>query len=286
MKLGLMYANAGPAAGPAVAVAVAQAAEAAGLDSLWTVEHVIVPVQYASVYPYNSSGRMGGEDLDIPDPLIWLAYVAARTERIRLATGILILPQRNPLVTAKSVASLDALSGGRVILGVGIGWLREEFEALGVPFEGRGARTDEWVGAMRALWKDDTATFSGSLVSFRDVRMFPKPVLRRVPVVVGGHTESAARRAGRLGDGFFPGRVRTEDLAGLLAVMRRAAVESGRDPDAIEVTAGGRPAESTVQRYAELGVDRMVIAPPSFEPEALRESLEEAVALLAGVPAG
>ena len=152
MKFGVMFANAGPRARPEDAVAMAQDAEAAGFESLWTVEHVVVPAGYESEYPYSADGRMpGGEDADIPDPLVWLAWVGAVTTTLRLATGILILPQRNPVVLAKELATLDLLSGGRVVLGVGVGWLREEFDALGVPFEERAARTDEYVEALRVL---------------------------------------------------------------------------------------------------------------------------------------
>ena len=143
MRFGVIFANVGPFATPEGAKAIATAAEATGFDSLWTVEHVLVPADYESTYPYDPSGRMpGGERTDIPDPLVWLTYVAAHTTTIGLGTGILIVPQRNPAVMAKEIATLDVLSGGRVLLGVGAGWLAEEFAALDVPFEGRGRRLD------------------------------------------------------------------------------------------------------------------------------------------------
>ena len=138
LRFGVAFANIGPFVDPAEAVGLAQAAEAAGFESIWTVDHVVVPAGYRSTYPYDPSGRLpSGEGTVFPDPLIWLAYVAARTSTIRLGTGILIVPQRNPLVLAKELATLDSLSGGRMILGAGIGWLEEEFVALGVPFAGR-----------------------------------------------------------------------------------------------------------------------------------------------------
>src|SRR5262249_32382928 len=141
MKFGIMFANVLGFTRPEGAIAIAQAAEAAGFESLWAVEHVVVPAGYKSEYPYSDTGRMPGtEDVDIPDPLVWLTYVAGATSTIRLATGILILAERNPVVTAKEVATLDMLSNGRVTLGVGAGWLREEFDAIGVPFERRGKR--------------------------------------------------------------------------------------------------------------------------------------------------
>jgi probable F420-dependent oxidoreductase len=167
MDFGLVFTNVGRFAHPDGARAVAHAAEQAGFESLWTVEHVVVPVGYESEYPYDKSGKMPGpEESEIPDPLIWLAYVAAHTSTIKLGTGILILPQRNPLVVAKEIATLDRMSGGRVLLGVGVGWLQEEFDAIGVPFAGRGKRTDEYIAALRALWGLGPATFDGDTVWF------------------------------------------------------------------------------------------------------------------------
>ncbi len=151
MKFGIVFANTGFAATPDGAAALGQIAEEAGFESLWTVEHVIVPAGYESQYPYSPTGKMpGSEDNPIPDPLIWLTWVAANTRTINLATGILILPQRNPIVLSKEVATLDLLSGGRALLGVGVGWLREEFDAIGVDFDDRGMITDEYIGALRA----------------------------------------------------------------------------------------------------------------------------------------
>ena len=153
MQFGLRYCNTARYTDPKQAVALAQAAEAAGFESLWTVEHTIVPADYASSYPYDPSGKMAGgrNDIPLPDPLIWMAFIAAATTKIRLATGILILPQHNPVLAAKQIATLDHLSHGRVLLGVGVGWLREEFAALSVPFAERGARMDECIAAMREL---------------------------------------------------------------------------------------------------------------------------------------
>jgi probable F420-dependent oxidoreductase len=182
-------------------------AEAAGFDSVFAVEHVVFPDNYTSVYPYAPGGRLPGDrSMKFPDPLIWLTWVAAATTRLRFMTAVMILPQRNPLVLAKEVATLDYLSGGRIELGIGVGWLKEEFEALGIPFERRGKRADEHVAAMRALWASDGASFAGEFVKFDQVSCNPNPVAKSVPIIVGGHSEAAARRAGRLGDGFFPSR--------------------------------------------------------------------------------
>jgi probable F420-dependent oxidoreductase len=275
MKFGIIFANAGPFGEPDVTAGLAQLAEEHGFESLWTVEHTVVPAGYASEYPYDESGKMpGGDEVSITDPLIWMTWVAAVTTRLRVATGILILPQRNPVTLAKELATLDVLSGGRVDLGIGVGWLREEFEALGVPFESRGARADEYVAAMRALWNDDPATFKGEFVAFERCHSNPKPVQAGgIPIVIGGHSQAAARRAGRLGNGFFPGRYRDEELRPLLETMRASATEAGRDPAAIEITAGGALDLGGVQRFADLGVGRVVIPPLGFDLETLKSTI-------------
>ncbi len=276
MKFGVAFANVGPMAYAEGAVALAQAAEAGGFESLWTVEHTIVPAGYQSPYPYSPTGKMPGpEDSDIPDPLIWLTYVAASTSTIRLGTGILILPQRNPIVLAKEVATLDRLSGGRVELGVGVGWLEEEFDALGISFADRGARTDDHIAALRALWTQDAASHHGTHSSFDGAISRPRPTQGSVPIVVGGHSKVAARRAGRLGDGFFPGRGSHEALAELIAVMKATAVEHGRDPDAIEISAGGNGALGSkaldeVKALGDLGVSRVIVPPLAYDPEGQR----------------
>jgi len=278
MDFGVMFANVGPMATPEGAVAMAQAAEEAGFESLWTVEHTVVPAGYESRYPYSSSGRMPGpEDSDIPDPLIWLTYVGANTARIRLGTGILILPQRNPVVLAKEVATLDRFTGGRVELGVGVGWLAEEFAAIGVPFEERGKRTDDHIEALRALWTQDLPTHHGPFVSFENAISRPRPAQQPVPITIGGHTKAAARRAGRLGDGFFPGVADRERLADILGVMRAAAEEAGRNPDAIVVSARsdgipGPNALDEVKAMADLGVRRIIVPPLAFDPAGMREA--------------
>ncbi len=265
MEFGLAFANTLTFAGRDGLVDLAQGAEAAGFESLWTVEHVIYPDGYESQYPYDKSGKMAMRaDTPLPDPLLWLAFVAACTSTLRLGTGILILPQRNPIVLAKEVATLDALSGGRVELGVGVGWLREEFDALGVPFEARGARTDEYIAVMRALWDGDHAEFHGATVDFTNVSSNPKPARGRVPIHIGGHTRKAAERAGRLGDGFFPG---TGDVGECIDIMRQTAADAGRDPASIEVTAfdagvfGADPV-GAVEELAAKGVRRIPI--PAF----------------------
>jgi len=259
MKFGLRYCNLGRYTEGRAAVELAQAAEAAGFESLWTVEHVVVPNGYRSRYPYSETGRMGAglEDFPIPDPLVWLSFVASATRTIKLGTAILILPQRNPVVTAKAVATLDAMAGGdRVLLGIGVGWLAEEFASLGVPFEDRGARTEEYVAAMRALWSQERATFKGRFVRFEDVFCRPLPPSRRIPVIVGGDTKAAARRAGRLGDGYFPARTPSPEL---LDEMRAAATAAGRNPRDVEITVAAPPDVVAIEALARQGVTRVAV---------------------------
>jgi len=269
---------------PTAAVAVARAVEAAGFESLWVADHIVIPRSYASVYPYDRGGRLPQAELPFPDPFVWLAYAAAQTTTLRLATGVLVLPQRQPLVVAKQAATLDRLSGGRLILGVGAGWLAEEFAALDVPFAERGRRLDEYVTALRALWRNEAASFAGAFVRFEAVVARPAPVRGAVPIVIGGHTEQAARRAGRLGDGFYPGRGRPEELARLVEVLREAARAAGRDPDAIELTAPLPRRPEAAQRLRESGFSRFLRPVPDVPlaelPEALVRLREECLALL------
>jgi probable F420-dependent oxidoreductase len=271
MEYGLIFANVGPFGEPDGAAELGAVCEEVGIESVWTVEHVVVPTGYTSEYPYSRSGRMaGGEDSPIPDPLVWLTWVAAHTTTLRLATGVLILPQRNPVVLAKEVATLDRLSKGRTILGIGAGWLREEFDALGVPFAERAARTDEHVAVMRALWSGASVDYEGEFTTLAGANVFPHPAQASVPIVVGGHSPAAARRAGRLGDGFFPAKGEWTQLE---PVMRAAAIDAGRDPDAIEITRGGGLDKDSVQRLADEGTDRYVIPPLAFDGPGLRDAL-------------
>lgn len=297
MQFGIGGANVGPFATAAGARAMATAAEKTGFDSIWTFEHVVAPAGYESTYPYAKSGKAPGlEQVDLPDPMVWLAWCGAHTTDLLLGTGILILPQRNPVVLAKELATLAAMSEGRVRLGIGAGWLQEEFDAIGVPFERRGARTDEHVAAMRALWSDGPGSFHGEFVDFTDCISLPTPPGGAVPVHVGGHSDAAASRAGRLGDGYFPaidsatvadGGVgaamdRLDELVGL---ARRTAEDHGRDPAALEVSVNWSqvPDAEMAERLLALGTDRLVAFPPTMDLDALPDALAERNAQLADV---
>ncbi len=274
MKFGLMFANTGPFIQPDGLTLLARTAEEVGMESLWTVEHVVVPLGYESTYPYSRDGKMpGSEEAPIPDPLIWLTYAAAVTTKIKLATGIIILPQRHPFYLAKEASTLDVLSGGRLLLGIGVGWLEEEFKALNVPFESRGAITDESIVALRELWGPGASEHDGGYYHWPKVESNPKPVAGRVPIIVGGHSKVAARRAARLGDGFFPARA--DKLDECLAELKAECARIGRDPGEIEITTGSVPTLDEVKRLEDLGVSRFTVGPPGFTPDALREGLEK-----------
>jgi len=277
MKLGLMFVNSGQFSAPQLLAHLAQTAERCGFESLWTVEHVVIPKDYKSPYPYSQSGKIpGGEDVPIPDPLLPLAYAAALTKNIKLATGVMILPQRHPLYVAKEVATLDVLSGGRAILGIGSGWLKEEFDALGLDFHQRGARTDEAIKAIRALWTENVSTFHGKHFNFDSLKSFPKPVQKGgVPIHIGGHSPAAARRAGRRGDGFFPALGEPDKLKELFTLMSSEAKQAGRNPEQIELSCMGRPKLDALKALEDIGVSRAVIAPPAFDAEGLTRGLEK-----------
>ena len=277
MKLGLMFVNSGPFSNPALLAHLAVTAERCGVESMWTVEHVVIPQDYKSPYPYSSSGKIpGGEDVSIPDPLLPLAFAAAVTKTIKLATGVLILPQRHPLYVAKEAATLDVLSNGRAILGIGSGWLEEEFNSLGLDFHTRGARTDESIKSLRALWSEDSASFHGKHFNFGPVKCYPKPVQKGgVPIHIGGHSPAAAKRAGRYGDGFFPALAEIPKLKELFALMKSEADKAGRDASKIELSCMGRPRVEELKALEAIGVSRVVIAPPAFDAEGLTRGLEK-----------
>lgn len=259
----------------------ARAAEDAGFESIWVFEHAVIPADYSSRYPYNPEGRIGIEDDDLPDPLGLLAFLAGVTDRLLLGTGVLILPQRSPVVCAKECATVDSLSRGRMQLGVGVGWLREEAEAVGTTFEDRGTRMDEAIEAMRVLWRENEATFHGKYTSFERAKCNPKPVQPGgIPIHVGGHSAAAARRAGRLGDGWFPIGLREDGFATRYDDVRAAAKDAGRDPDAIEVTYSGTRKLDGVKRYADLGVSRWVVAAWGDDLETCKRLLGELSDLL------
>ncbi len=268
---------------PGLVRAVGREAEARGFESIWLPEHVVLFDDYASEYPYDDSGRFpGGADSGMLEPLGALTFLAGVTDRIRLGTAICLVPQRNPVYTAKAVTDLDNLSGGRVDFGVGIGWLREEFEAVAMPFEQRGARADEHLAVMRSLWCDEVSEFHGAHYDLPACRMYPKPVQApHPPIHVGGESDAALRRVARHGQGWFTfGRVPADVPEGLARLDAALAAEHRTRAD-VTVTLSPYfqpcgPAE--VEAYRDAGVDRLVVLCLAFDEDTLRAQLDTLVA--------
>ena len=280
MKLGLFGINVGACAEPDAAARVAQAAEAAGFESVWTGEHVVLPDPQAPPSP-------APPQTPFLDPAVALSFIAAATERIRLGTGIVILPQRNPLVLAKQMASVDVLSKGRLLLGVAAGYLHQEFSALGASFGDRGARTDESIDAIRALWTQAKPEFHGKFVSFAGIDAQPRPVQQpHPPIVIGGHSPSALRRAVTRGNGWYGFALNVDAtrkaLDGLVAAGRQRQRPAALGELEISITPPPGPSLDDVRRYAELGVDRLVLLLIAPDADGLIRQVEEAAASLAG----
>ncbi|HEY3059700.1 MAG TPA: LLM class F420-dependent oxidoreductase [Chloroflexota bacterium] len=259
MKLGLFAVNEGPCLDPAVAARIAQQAEATGFESLWVGEHVVLPDPRVAPSPMEPTDP-------IHDPLISLTFLAAVTSSVLLGTGIIILPQRNPLVLAKQIASLDVLSGGRVIFGIGAGYLQPEFEAVGVPFANHGPRTDEYLAAMRALWSDDHPSYAGRFVAFDNVNAYPRPVQKLVHTVVGGRSAGALKRSVEQAHGWYGYRLDHEATQHMIASIRDAEAKFQRPAELGRLEVSITPPRMTldaaaVNRYADLGVDRLIIRP-------------------------
>jgi probable F420-dependent oxidoreductase len=256
--LGLFATNMGACAAANGAARIGTLAEELGYDSLWMGEHVVAPSPWAAPSPIQP-------DFPILDPLVALAFMAGVTERVRLATGIVILPQRNPVVLAKQLATLDVVSKGRLMFGMGVGYLEPEMSAVGVPMEGRGARADEYLQAMRALWEDEAPAFSGRHVEFEGVDAHPRPLQRPLPVVIGGHSAAAHRRAVAHGDGWYGYLLDRDATALQIESLRKAADAAGRDLSGFTITVS--PAErltpDSVRAFGDLGVDRLVLVPRS-----------------------
>jgi probable F420-dependent oxidoreductase len=270
MRIGLHALGIGTGARPEVIRAVAVAAEAAGFATLWCGEHVVMVDEPASRYPYSPDGQIAvPAAADWLDPLLGLSYTAAVTSRIGLATGVLLLPEHNPVLAAKQAATLDVLSGGRLTLGVGIGWSAEEFAALGIEFSRRGPRTAEYVAAMRALWADDVASFSGEFVRFEAVRVNPKPVrARRIPVVFGGNSDAALKRVAAIGDGWYGFNLTVDAALERTAALAGHCRQHGRSLDqltvAVALTGGSSAA---LPELARAGVtEAVVVESPPADP--------------------
>jgi probable F420-dependent oxidoreductase len=273
VKFGLFGINIGPLADPEAAARVARAAEDAGFDSLWTGEHVVLPDPQRPPSPASPQERF-------LDPAVALAFLAAHTRGLRLATGIVILPQRNPLVLAKELASVDVVSRGRLVFGLGAGYLEPEFRALGADFSARGARTDEYLDAILALWTQEKPVFAGPTVGFEGIDAQPRPVQKpHPPIVVGGLSPAALRRAVRRGNGWY-GFLRTpdaaaRDLAGLADAADREPRPAALGPLEVTVTPPPGCDADAAARYRDLGVHRLALLPTARDAEGVLRFVEE-----------
>ena len=283
MKLGLIPVNIG-VTDATLLVGMAQKAEALGYESLWTFEHVVVPVEYQSKYPYNKTGNMGAPpETPFVDPLIALTAIAVHTQKIRLGTGVNILSQTNPLLFAKQAASLDRLSDGRLMLGLGIGWLQEEFVAMGVPFEKRGARFDDYVQAMRKVWSGEVVEHSSEFLNWTNFKSYPIPVQSPLPIIMGGNKGKIFERIARDGQGWFVPGTDIEEIKGLLAQLKKTCEEVGRDYSEVEITVmwTGQGGKAALEELAAIGAERAVVP-----LQALGENPAEGMEKLAGAVIG
>lgn len=286
MKVGLLVPNLGPlATGPGsvdVVTTIAMKAEELGYDALWVADHVIMPMHIESRYPYNDTGEFPANPADgFLEPLSLLGYLAGATKRVRLGTWVLVLPHRNPIVTAKMFATLDVLSRGRMMLGAGIGWMEEEISLLGAPFKKRGRLSDEYLQAMRELWTNPDPQFDGEFCKFSDIKCEPKPVQNPLPVWIGGHSARAMRRVVEHGDGWVAVAKSYDGFKEGVEMIRVAADKAGRDMSSIKILIA--PAYTTsvdtfieeTKRYQDLGYDSFLAPLPLWS-----DRLEEGVGFM------
>ncbi|HVA67829.1 MAG TPA: LLM class F420-dependent oxidoreductase [Candidatus Binataceae bacterium] len=280
MKIGL-FALSGRAPGMGMLKALGSNAERLGFGTIWAPEHVVLIDQYASRYPYRDDGSLPGPtDMPILDPFMALCTVAAATSKIRLATGICLVPEHNPVVLAKVIASLDSLSEGRFALGVGIGWLEEEFKAIGIPWERRANRTRECIDAMRALWRDTQSSYRGEFLNFEGVRSYPKPVRGDIPVLFGGESGPALKRVAEYGNGWCGFNLTPDEAAGKIRRLEELLKANGRKLSEVELVVSpySKPVKpDDLKRYRDLGVSEVVLVnmrPAKNEME-LTSRLEE-----------
>ena len=277
MRVGLFALGIATGARPGVIAKTAEEAERCGFSTLWAAEHVVLFDRQQSKYPYAESGEFPlSGDADWLDPFITLTFAAAVTKTIRLATGICLVPEHNPVVLAKEVASLDRLSGGRFALGVGIGWSADEFAALGIPFERRAQRTREYIEVMRRLWSDDATSFHGEFVNFNAAKSFPKPVRGgKLPIIFGGESAPALKRSADVGNGWYGFNVGPDDAAPLADKLRAMLKANGRDANEVEIIVSPytkRITSDDLKKYGAAGVNELVIlaSPSANESEVAR----------------
>jgi probable F420-dependent oxidoreductase len=280
VKFDLWVPTASPMTTTATLDALALGTEERDIGTVWVGEHVVLFEQYASSYPYAEDGRIPAPSgTGLLEPLVTLAYLAARTSTVRLGTAMLLLPQRNPVYVAKEVSSLDWLSGGRVDLGIGVGWLKEEFEALQVPWERRGRRTDEYVEVLRTLWCDETSSYQGEVYNLPACEMYPKPVQSpHPPLHIGGETQAALRRTARLGQGWHTFNRSPEELSQGLRELDVHLERAGRRREELRITICpyfNQLTPEMVEGYAEAGADAVAALFFAFGPDEVEKALDD-----------
>ncbi len=280
MQTGFIAVGIGLMADPEVMSLAAETAEQAGFHSIWAPEHIVLLDQYASKYPYSPDGKFPSPTMqvEILDPFAALTFIAAQTKTIRVGTGICLVPERNPLTTAKEVATLDKLSGGRFDFGVGVGWLEEEFTALGVPWARRAARTREYLQVMKKLWTEEETSFEGEFCSFPSVRSYPKPVQKpHPPIIFGGESEPALKRVGEVGDGWFGMNVSVDEAPAKIGRIKDHARAAGRDPDALQfaISPGmGTPlTRDDIKRAQDAGVGQLIVGLFPADRQAVKDDI-------------
>lgn len=278
MRVGLFLPSVSPTATPEYLTTYAQAAEEAGFDSIWIGEHVVFLDEYKSRYPYAEDGRLSlPPDAGMLELFTTLTYLAAVTDRIRLGTAVCLVPQRNPVYTAKAVTTADWLSGGRIDFGIGIGWLREEFEVLDAPFSDRADRTRDYVRVMHACWRDELSAYDGDHYHLPPCRMYPKPVQTpNPPVYFGGETDAALQRVAALGDGWCGFNHRPESAAASVQRLEGFLADAGRSRADVDVTIGTyiQPVQaSDLPAYRDAGADQLVLTGFAFDEAGARETI-------------
>ncbi len=280
MKIGLFAINMGACAEPESAARVARTAEEAGFESLWTAEHVVLPDPHEPPSPLPPEAAL-------LDPAVSLAFIAAHTSKILLGTGIIILPQRNPLVLAKELASVDVLSKGRLIFGVGIGYLEPEFSALNVPFDNKGPRTIEYIEAMKAIWSEPKPAYDGRFFSFSGVQSYPRPHQSpHPPIVMGGLSKPAFRRSVTHANGWYGFMLDHDQTRDCIDGLEAAAAQHTRPADLGRLETSVTPSVEidvdSAKRYADMGVDRLILFSPAQDADDLVAFVESTAARLIG----
>lgn len=284
MRFGLRLPGAGPFAGPEAIAAFASQAEELGFDSVWMTDHIALPVDIRTRYPYREDGKFfWSPETPYLDSILTLTWASAATKRIRVGTSVLIAGWHHPINTAKALATLDVLNGGRTILGIGTGWMREQFEIMGTPFERRGRRTTDYIRLLKHLWTTDTADFHGECFDYSGFKLYPKPVSQpSIPIWCGGKSDAVLRRVAAVADGWQPLYIAPDELKAKLKQLERYLAENGRTLADIDLSA--RPVtqapldRETIERYSALGV-KLLVADTSFQHDSLQGALDEVARL-------